>query len=42
MATKRQKRKKWEFIVKIAKLLSKRVYLVFDSEEEGDAYVARL
>lgn len=42
MATKRQKGKKWEYIVKRAKLLPKPVYLVFDSEEEGDAYVARL
>lgn len=42
MATKRAKGKKWEYIVKRAKLLPKPLYLVFDDEEEGDAYVARL
>ena len=42
MATKRAKGKKWEYIVKRAKLLPKPLYLVFEDEEEGDSYVARL
>ncbi|MDR9847132.1 site-specific integrase [Herbaspirillum huttiense] len=43
MATKRRKDNgRWEFIIKRAKLLPKPIYLTFDSEEEGDAYVAKL
>lgn len=42
MATKRKKGDVWEYTVKRAKLLPKPLYLRFDTEEEGDAYVARL
>lgn len=42
MATKRRKNNGWEYVVKRAKLLEKPLYLTFDTEEEGDAYVARL
>lgn len=43
MASKRQKKNgKWEFVVKRAGLLPKPLYLSFDSEDEGDAYCARV
>lgn len=42
MATKRPKGSKWEYIIKRAKLLEKPIYLVFDDEAEGDAYVAKI
>lgn len=43
MATKRQKSNgKWEYVVKRAKLLPKPLYLTFDDEAQGDAYVAKL
>lgn len=43
MATKRRSPSgRWEYIIKRAKLLPKPIYLTFDSEEEGDGYVAKL
>jgi len=43
MATKRQTPGgKWEYIIKRSKLLEKPIYLTFDDEAEGDAYVAKL
>ena len=42
MATKREKGRKWEYIIKRAQLLPKLLYFVFDNEEKGNAYVARL
>lgn len=43
MATKRQrKNNKWEYIVRRKHLLDKPYYLTFDTEAQGDAYVAKL
>lgn len=42
MPTKRKKNGGWEYIIKRAKLLDKPIYLTFDDEVEGDAYVAKL
>lgn len=43
MANKRQRPSgTWEYAIKRAKLLPKPLSLTFDTEEEGDAYVARL
>ncbi len=42
MATKRQRGNTWHYVIKRAGLLPKPVYLTFDTEAEGDAYVARL
>lgn len=42
MASKRCRNGKWEYVVKRAGVLEKPVYLTFDDEGEGDAYVARL
>lgn len=43
MAGKRKTRTgKWEFVFKRAGVLDKPLYLTFESEEEGDAYAARL
>lgn len=42
MATKRQRGNTWHYVIKHAGLLPKPVYLTFDTEAEGDAYVARL
>ncbi|WP_174417683.1 hypothetical protein [Burkholderia diffusa] len=43
MANKRQRPSgTWEYTIKRAKLLPKPLSLTFDTEEEGDAYVARL
>ncbi len=42
MATKRQRNGKWEFVVKRSGLLPKPIYLTFDDEAEGDAYVRRV
>lgn len=42
MATKRKRGSTWEYIVKRKALLPKPLSLTFDSEEEGDRYVARL
>lgn len=42
MATKRFHRGRWEFCVQRKALLRKPVYLRFDDEAEGDAYVKRL
>lgn len=43
MATKRQRSSgNWEYVVKRKNLLVTPLYLTFDSEREGDAYVARL
>lgn len=42
MATKRQKNKGWEYVIKRKALLAKPLYLTFDNEIEGDAYVAKL
>ena len=42
MAGKRQRGDKWEYVVKRAGLLEKPLYLTFDDEAEGDAYVQRL
>lgn len=43
MSSKRQKSTgKWEYVIKRAGVLEKPLYLSFDTEEEGDAYCARL
>ena len=42
MATKRQKGSKWEFVIKRAGVLPKPIYLTFEIESEGDAYVRRV
>jgi integrase len=42
MATKRFKDGKWRYTVRRFKLLPKAIYLSFDSEKEGDEYVAHL
>ena len=42
VATKRFKSGAWRYTVKRARMLPRPVYLTFDSEAEGDAYVARL
>lgn len=42
MASKRQKGDVWEYTVKRAGVLPKPVYLRFKTQEEGDAYCARL
>ena len=42
MAGKRQRGDKWEYVVKRAGLLEKPLYLTFDDEAEGDAYIERL
>lgn len=42
VASKRNRFGRWEFVVKRAGLLEKPIYLTFDDEAEGDAYVARL
>lgn len=42
MATKRARGGHWQFTVRRAGLLPKPIYLTFDDEAEGDAYVARL
>ena len=42
MATKRLRSGRWHYVVKRADLLRKPCYLSFDSEQEGDVYVARL
>lgn len=42
MATKRKRGATWHYTVKRAKLLPRPVYLTFDEESDGDAYVARL
>jgi len=42
MATKRLRGSTWTYVVKRSGLLDRPVYLSFPSEEEGDAYVARL
>jgi integrase len=41
MATKRMRNGRWHYVVRRASL-PKPVYLSFDTEEEGDAYVARV
>lgn len=42
MATKRRRNDKWAYTIRRANLLPQPVYLTFDSEVEGDEYVARL
>ncbi len=42
MATKRRRGKTWQYIVKRSGLLPKPLHLTFDTEAEGDAYVAKL
>lgn len=42
MATKRQRGERWEYCVKRRALLPRPIYLSFDTEAEGDAYVDRL
>lgn len=42
MATKRRRGDAWQYIVKRAGLLPRPLYLTFDDEAEGDAYVRRL
>jgi integrase len=43
MATKRQRASgKWEYAIKRKRLLPSTLYLTFDTEAEGDRYVARL
>jgi len=42
MATKRQRNGAWAYTVRRAGLLPKPLYLTFDSEREGDAYIAKL
>lgn len=42
MATKRQRGNTWHYTVKRAALLPKPIYLTFDDDVEGAAYVARL
>jgi integrase len=42
MASKRKRGDAWEFTIKRAGVLDKPLYLTFDSEEEGDAYVTRV
>jgi integrase len=42
MPTKRKRNGKWAFVVKRAGLLPKPLNFTFDTEEEGDAYCARL
>lgn len=42
MSTKRQTPAGWAYVVKRAKIRSKPWYFTFESEEEGDAYVAKL
>lgn len=42
MATKRRRGPSWHYTVRRAALLPKPIYLSFDDEREGDAYVARL
>jgi hypothetical protein len=42
MATKKKTKTGWGFVVKRAKVLPKPLYLRFDDESEGDAYVSRL
>ncbi|MGV8959244.1 MAG: site-specific integrase [Stenotrophomonas sp.] len=41
MATKRLRNGKWEYVIKRAALLPRPIYLTFDDEDEGDAYVRR-
>lgn len=42
MATKRKRGQAWQYVVKRAGLLARSLYLTFDEEAEGDAYVGRL
>jgi len=42
MATKRQRNGAWAYTVRRGGLLPKPLYLTFDDEREGDAYVAKL
>lgn len=42
MATKVKRGKSWSYIIKRKSLLPKPIYLTFDDEREGDAYVAQL
>lgn len=42
MASKRYKAGRWRYCVKRKGVLPKPINLTFDSEEEGDAYCARL
>ena len=42
MATKRKRGAGWEYCVKRRRLLPRPIYLTFNSEAEGDAYIARL
>lgn len=42
VASKRNRHGKWAFVVKRAGVLENPIYLTFDDEGEGDAYVARL
>lgn len=42
MATKRQRKGRWEYVIKRAGLLPKPIYLTFETESEGDAYVRRV
>ncbi len=42
MATKRQRGNTWHYVIKRAGLLPTPIYLTFDTEAEGDTYVARL
>lgn len=42
MAGKRKKGERWEFCVKNSALLGKPLYLMFDTEAEGDEYCRRL
>jgi len=42
VATKRKRKGKWAYRVRRAGLIPKPIYLTFDSEQEGDEYVARL
>ena len=42
VATKRFRNGAWRYVVKRARMLPRPVYLTFDTEVEGDAYVARL
>lgn len=42
MATKRQRGNTWHYTVKRSGLLPRPIYLTFDTEAEGDAYVERL
>ena len=42
MATKRFRNGKYQYVVKNKKLLPKPLYLTFDNEADGDAYISDL